>query len=847
MAVNDDVDRVTRLVAALTLDEKAALTAGEDMWSTVAVERVGLPKVRVTDGPSGARGAALPGEVASTSTCVPCGTALGATWDPQLVERVGEVLGAEARSKACHVLLAPTVNIHRSPLAGRNFECYSEDPLLSGVLGAAFVRGAQSRGVATTVKHFVGNDAEFERYTMSSEIDERTLREIYLLPFELAIREGGSLGIMTGYNRVNGAWCSEHNELLHGILRDEWGFEGFVISDWFAAASTVASARAGLDLEMPGPGRAFGAALAAAVRAGEVEEATLDVQVQRLLTVFERVGAFDGEHALHPDSADATDATDVTDEPEHRAVALQAATDAMVLLKNDGVLPLATRSVRRVAVIGQNAGRAVIMGGGSSQVQPPYRVTPLEALRTRWGDDVSVVFEPGVDIDTTVPPLSQPMAVEVFAGADRQGDVVARREHPNGEIVFMGSPVPEQAGPFSFRARTTVVPPDSGAYVFTLVQVGRSRLLIDGTPVLDGFTDPPRRGTSFFGLGSEEITATVELTGGRAVEVEVEYSSDTAAAVYAVKLGFARRQPADAMERAVAAAAGADAAVVVVGTTNEWESEGHDRSSMDLPGDQDKLVARVVAANPNTVVVVNAGAPVTMPWADQAGAVLQVWFGGQEMSHALAGVLTGDTEPGGRLPTTFPLRVEHNPSFGNFPGENDEVRYGEGVLVGYRWYEARHLPVRFPFGHGLSYTRFTIGAPRPSTTIIAADATLTIEVPVSNIGDRAGAEVVQCYVAPVAPRLTRPAKELKAFAKVRLEPGESTVVTLALDRRAFAYWDPGSPEHADLKSRRPFMARGGRDATAPGPGWRVDPGRYELHIGRSSADTAQVVRLDLAE
>jgi beta-glucosidase len=266
---------------------------------------------------------------------------------------------------------------------------------------------------------------------------------------------------------------------------------------------------------------------------------------------------------------------------------------------------------------------------------------------------------------------------------------------------------------------------------------------------------------------------------------------------------------------------------------------------MDLPGNQNELVAKVVAANPNTVVLVNAGSPVTMPWADQARAVLQTWFGGQEMSQALARVLTGHSEPGGRLPTTFPLRLEHNPSYGNFPGENDEVEYGEGLLVGYRWYEARRLPVRFPFGHGLSYTTFAIGEPRPSTTTLAAGDTVTVDVAVTNVGDRPGSEVVQCYVAPRAPRLTRPPKELKAFAKVRLEPGESTVVSLVLDRRAFAYWDPGSPEHDALVARRPFMARGGKDETARAPGWRVDPGHYELHVGRSSADIAHVVPIDL--
>src|SRR5690349_7123912 len=314
-AADSDVER---LVAALTLDEKAALTAGADMWSTVAVERLGVPSVVVTDGPNGARGATIPGAVDHTSVCVPCGSALGATWSPEVVERVGAMLGDEARTKTARVLLAPTVNIHRSPLAGRNFECYSEDPFLSGRIAAAFVRGVQSRGVATTVKHFAGNDAEFERNSINSVIDERTLREITLVPFELAVREGGALGIMTAYNRLNGRYCAEHEWLLHDVLRGDWGFEGFVLTDWFGQGSTSGSARAGLDLEMPGPGRIYGPALAAAVRNGEVDAQLLDDAVRHLLTVFGRVGALDDPAGAEPQSVD---------RPEHRALCRVAATE----------------------------------------------------------------------------------------------------------------------------------------------------------------------------------------------------------------------------------------------------------------------------------------------------------------------------------------------------------------------------------------------------------------------------------------------------------------------------------------------------------------------------------------
>ncbi len=390
--------RIGRLLADLTVEEKASLTAGQDLWAVPGVPRLGIPVVGVTDGPNGARGTTLPGPEARPTTCVPCGSALGATWDPDLVRAVGSLLGQETRAKGCRVLLAPTVNIPRSPLAGRNFECYSEDPLLSGCLAATFIDGAQSQGVATTVKHFVGNDAEFERYTMSSVIDERTLREIYLVPFEHAVKKGGVLGVMTGYNRLNGQWCSEHRELLSDILRHEWGFDGFVLTDWYGVASTVGSNEAGVDLEMPGPGRAYGPALAEAVRDGAVSESALDEQVGRLLSVYERLGLLDADDEPPPARPDAG---------RRASTAREAATASIVLLKNSGVLPLAAGIVR-IAVVGPNADSAVLMGGGSAGVEPDHRTTPLDALRASLGDGVTVVHEPGIDLARATSTLRLP-------------------------------------------------------------------------------------------------------------------------------------------------------------------------------------------------------------------------------------------------------------------------------------------------------------------------------------------------------------------------------------------------------------------------------------------------------
>jgi beta-glucosidase len=504
---------IAKLVAELTLEEKAALTAGVDMWTTAAVPRLGIPAVRLTDGPNGARGT-LMGPVGPRACCVPCGSALGATWSPDVVGQVGAVLGAEARGKGARVLLAPTVNMHRSPLAGRNFECYSEDPLLAGKLAAAFVRGAQAQGVATTVKHLVANEAETQRYTISSDVDDRALREIYLRPFELAVREGGALGVMTSYNRLNGRWCTEQPGLLGSILRDEWGFEGFVVTDWFGVATTTGSAAAGVDLEMPGPGRAFGPALAAAVEAGEVDDARLDAQVTRLLTVLARLGALEDE-GPGEERAD--------DRPEHRAVARRAATESMVLLANDGLLPLDRAALGTVAIIGPNADRAQIMGGGSASLRAHHLVTPREALAAALGDGVTLTYEPGCHNRRTTPPLGGPEVVapdgepgfhvDWYANPDLAGEPVHTSRVPEAEVFTMQPPEAVPRTGWSFRAYATFTPAVGGDHVLTLVQSGRGRLLVDGAAVIDGVASPPPRGTAWFGVGSREVEAAGATAG----------------------------------------------------------------------------------------------------------------------------------------------------------------------------------------------------------------------------------------------------------------------------------------------------------------------------------------------
>ncbi len=838
---------VAELLEKLTLDEKAALLAGADMWSTVAVPRVGLPAVKMTDGPNGARGPTLSTTAGGRTLCVPCGTALAATWDPALLQRVGAALGHEARAKGVRMLLAPTVNLHRSPLAGRNFECYSEDPLLSAAMAVGYVRGVQSQGVAAVVKHFVANEAETARTLLDSVVDERSLRELYLVPFEAAVRDAGALAVMTGYNRLNGEWCAESAGLLEGILRTEWDFEGLVMTDWFAVGSTVASLRAGLDLQMPGPARFYGPVVADAVRSGTVEESLVDAAAGRLLHVFGRLAAPDETPPAPPE-----------DGP---ALAREAATAGMVLLHNHGLLPLS--GVGSIAVLGPNAHRAQIMGGGSSAVFPQHRTTPLAALREKLaGTGIDLRHEPGCLIDKRTPALDSAqlttptgapgLALSFYEGTGPGAFAGPPRAHAvsdTSRLLYMDPPADGlPAGGWSLRAVGVVHAAVSGDYTLSLSHVGNARVLIDGELVLDGGTSAGG-GDDFFGLAGPELTARVPLEAGARVELTIEFCTG-AMPIHAVHVGLAAPMHHDLIGQAVAAAAASDVAVVVVGTTDEWESEGFDRTHLALPGEQDELIRRVCAANPRTVVVLNCGAPVSMPWHGEPAAILLTWFGGQEMATALADVLFGDGEPGGRLPCTLPERLEHTPSFGAFPGEDSRVIYGEGLLVGYRWYDTRRLPVLFPFGHGLSYASFELGALRLSAQTFGPDQTLAVTVPVRNTATRRGTEVVQLYVEPPADiPAFRPRRELKAFAKVTLEPGEASDVVLTLDARAFSRWDPGNPEHDALAQR--ISAAGAFTAagqTTP-PGWRIDPGEYRLHAGRSIADIAQTatVGVDPAE
>lgn len=843
------------LVASLDLEEKTSFLAGAEMWSTIAIDRLGIPPVFLTDGPNGARGPALPSSMDTTSTststsmCMPSGAALGATWDTEIVERVGAVIGAEARMKACRVLLGPTVNLHRTPLGGRNFESYSEEPLLAGRLGAAWIRGAQSQGVACTVKHFAGNESEDGRMVVDSVIDRRTLREVHLRPFEIAVREGGALGIMTAYNRLNGEYCSDSSWLLRDVLRGEWGFEGFVVSDWFAFADTESAIRAGLDLEMPGPGRAYGPALLDAVRSGRVDEADVDAAVRRLSAVFDRIGAFDDDPSIGPRSDDL---------PQHRAIGREAAAASIVLLKNDGVLPLTPTAGRSVALIGPNAGRAVIMGGGSASLAVPTTRTPLEALRERFGTDVEISFEPGVDISLHTPEIpgewlradGAPGVAVDFWPLDEafEGDPIHRDRFDTGSMTWWFNAPAGVPQTFAWRARTTLEVPTSGRYVLSLVQTEPSELSIDGDLAIDSRGSEVPAGHEFFGLGRREQVVELDLEAGRPIEIELRSVVTRSGLVLGAKVGLRPALPTDAIDRAVDLASRCDDVVVIVGTDGDWETEGHDREALGLPGRQDELVERILVVAPNATVVLNVGSMVTIPWASRCRSLLQNWFGGLEAADALAEVLVGDRDPGGRLPMTIPARIEDGPAFANPRGEGGRVVYGERVLVGHRWYDARDIEVTFPFGHGSSYASFDIGVPTPSSATLAPDGAVRLSVPIANTSERGGSEVVQLYVEGPSCGVVRPSSWLVDFAKVTLGPGESTVAELVVDGRSLARWVDVDPAYEALTERQSVQA-----AFMPPPapaepeGWIVDAGRYLLRVARSSRDVVHSVIVSVPE
>ena len=660
---------IQSLVAQMALEEKAALCTGASAWTTTPVKRLDIPELFVSDGPHGLRRQADPHAMVSKSlpaTCFPTASATASSWDVAILREMGRALAEEAIAQGVDVILGPGANMKRSPLCGRNFEYFSEDPYLAGELAAALIEGIQSQGVGTSLKHFAANNQEFERFSIDARVDERALREIYLPAFEKAVTRAKPWTVMCAYNKVNGTYASESHYLLTDILKNEWGFEGFVVSDWGAVHDRVASLKAGLDLEMPGPKQTRVNAVIEAVRNGELDEAVVDEAARRILTIVCRA-------AQTPKGGE----FDVT---AHHALARRISAESMVLLKNNGLLPL--RDPQHVAVIGRAAQEAHFQGGGSSHINPTQVDVPFAEL--------------------------QKLAA-------------------NAELSFA-----------------------------------------------EGYTKD--------GSADQKL-----------------------------------------IDEAVATARTADVALIYIALPTSKESEGYDRTDLDLTAPQVALIRAVTAVQPNTVVILNNGAPVVMgEWLDGTAAVLEAWMMGQAGGGAIADVLFGRVNPSGKLAETYPLRLEDTPSYLNFPGENGMVRYGEGLFIGYRFYDAKGLPVQFPFGYGLSYTTFAYSNVRLSSDSCLDVDGVTVSVDVTNTGAVAGQEIVQVYVHDQEARLVRPEKELKGFAKVALQPGETKTVSIPLDFRAFAYYDPTYSL------------------------WVTENGLYDILVGASSADIRGRATLNLS-
>jgi beta-glucosidase len=808
--------RIRELLGRLDLEAKVRLVTGASFWTTWAEPAVGLRAMALSDGPAGVRGDAW--DERRTSTNLPSPTCMAASWDEDLVERVGGFLAAEARAKGVDVLLGPTINLHRSPLGGRHFECFSEDPLLTGRIGVAYVRGVQGGGVAATPKHYVANDSETERFTLDARVDERALRELYLAPFEQLVGEAGAWVVMAAYNGVNGATMTE-NPLLTEPLKGEWGFDGVVVSDWHATRTTEAAGRAATDLAMPGPDGPWGDRLVAAVRDGRVPEAAVDDKVRRLLRLAARVGALEGVPLRGTQRQAGWVPAELAGTAAAGAVlAREAAAAGAVLVRNQGeLLPLDAGSLRRVAVLGPNASRPRTQGGGSATVHPAATVSPLDGLRSALGPGVEVVHGRGARIRRGLEPVTADQVTDPDTGEpglavrflDQHGAVLHREHRLAGKLIWMGHQALDRAATVEVAARLRARA--DGEHGVGVAGIGRYRLTAGEAVLVDEQIQPGTDDAAGL-LAAPQRAARLVLGKGEEVDLTVVHRLEPGASAATVTLGVEEPAPPDEeeLDLAVALAADADAAVVVVGTTEEIESEGYDRASLALPGRQDELVGRVAAVNPRTVVVVNAGSPVELPWREQVAAILVSWFPGQEFGDALADVLLGRVEPGGRLPTTWPAREADVPVLDTRPVAG-RLDYREGIHVGHRaWARAGAQPA-FPFGHGLGYTSWEYEQVETPATVAAGEEA-PVRVRLRNRGPRPGREVVQAYLSRASSAVERPALWLAGFAVVQAEPGQMVTVQLRLAPRAFQHW------------------------SVAGAGWEVEPGSYQLSVGRSVAD-----------
>lgn len=819
------------ILQSLTLEEKITLLAGKDFWETVPIPGKGVPAIKTSDGPNGARGEVFSG--GTRAACFPAAVCSAASWDPEFSKRIGHALAEETKTKSARVLLAPTMCNQRHPLGGRNFESFSEDPLLAGKMAANVVKGVQEKGIAATIKHFAVNEQETDRLNVDTIVAERPLREIYLKPFEITVKESNPHAVMTAYNKVNGTHADSHEFLLKQILRGEWGWKGLVMSDWGGTNSTAESLNAGLDLEMPGPTRwRTVEAVTKAVNNGEVSEATITERARNVLELIEKVGAFENPE-IPPEQS-------IVD-PKHSKLIRDVAGQGITLLKNEGgILPLRKEDVKgkKIGLFGL-AQEALIHGGGSASLNAHYRISPEEGLKAAYGSDVEFKYSRGAHTYRLLPPLSagckdlegsKGWTLELFKVG--QTDKPAKVTHELKDSQF--SPILDnEAKDKEVKLTATFTPTETGSHYLGCSGIGPTTVTVNGKVVFEQKANSPDPMGFLLG-GNPEKEFTVPFTKGETYKIQIHSKPPSGGTEWGLlaglpgfRMGFMNKgeHDFDLLTEAKDVAKECDIALVFTGHTPAWETEGQDQASFNLPrdGSQDKLVEAIASVNSKTIVVNSTGVAVALPWLNQVPALVQAWFPGQEAGNAIADIITGAVNPSGRLPLSWPRRIEDAPAHGNFPGEVKDgqltVKYEEGVFVGYRHYDRLAKDkIQFPFGYGLSYTSFAVSNGRVSQT---SSEDFKATVTVKNTGSVAGSTVAQLYVGRKQQSPEHPIKTLAAFKKVFVQPGQEQTVELSLALKDFAYFDEASKS------------------------WKVDRGQYDFSFGQSTANIESVATVDI--
>ncbi len=785
--------RVEDLLKRMTLKEKIAMLGGTG-FTTQPIPRLGIPPLKMDDGPLGVRW--------GKATAFPAATCMAASWDTTLIYEVGKAIAQEVKGKGRDEVLGPCVNIARIPMGGRTFEAYGEDPYLVSRMAVSYIEGVQSQNVAATVKHYAANNQEYERMFVDAQVSKRALNEIYLPAFKAAVEEARVKTVMAAYNKVNGYYCTENDYLLNKKLKEDWGFKGLVMSDWGAVHSSIPVAQCGMDLEMPTGKYLNDSTLLPAIESGEVKESTIDDKVRRILRVMFELGLFDRTRTENPA---------MVNTPEHQRIAYRAAVEGITLLKNErGVLPLDIKRIKSIAVIGPNAAVARTTGGGSAMVDPIYSVSPLEALHKRLDGKVMINYAQGVQLAGDVSPiessyfylpkkLAHGLDAEYFDNMELSGKPVVRKIDRSIDFDWQGESPVKGIPPQGFSARWTgrLGAPATGDYVFDLSSDDGSRLYIDGKIVIDNWGQH----------GMESRSYPMRLEKGKLYDIRVDYFQAGGGSGLALGL---RETGNRLIKKAVAAAKESDVALLFVGTSNYYETEGRDRPNLELPANQDELIKEVAKVNRNTIVVMITGAPVLMNgWIKDIPGLLQSWFGGDEAGNAVAEVILGKHDPSGRLPITFPVKWSDCSAYGSY-GKQDSVSvYSDGIFVGYRWFDKRDIAPLFPFGFGLSYTKFDYS----DLKVTPAGNVYEVTFKVKNTGKVAGVEIPQLYVHDPDKGAGAPVKELKKFDRVSLGPGQVATVKFTLNNNDFAHYNAGKD------------------------GWYTHPGRYDILIGSSSRNT----------